>query len=258
MTSFINVRVGRLPGRIVEVALNGDRTVAAALATAGLDATGFDARVQGRPADMATTLSEGDIVLLLKKVKGNGCDGGFEGVTFVRVGRVPGPPLAEVAVEEPTVLAALAAAGITLGSNEVVCVNDGLSSVGAPIDDGDAIVVKARPAAVTTPTPPPASTPTPAADIAAITGTDPVALRAEAEEYHRKADVLEAEAAEAGRAARELRVKAEAAVAKAATIEEAQAEFDKARKRLVELGVIRPEGEGMMTDALRLFGLRRR
>jgi len=68
---FVTVRVGRLPGRITEVALNGDRTVGAAIAVAELDPTGYEIRVSGRPADATTVLVEGDIVLLVRPVKGN-------------------------------------------------------------------------------------------------------------------------------------------------------------------------------------------
>lgn len=68
---FVTVRVGRLPGRIQEIALNGDRTVAAALEAAELDSVGYEVRVNGAPTDSATTLAEGDTILLVKKIKGN-------------------------------------------------------------------------------------------------------------------------------------------------------------------------------------------
>jgi sulfur carrier protein ThiS len=68
---FITVRIGKLPGRIVEVALNGDRSVAAALEAAELDQAGYEVRVNATPADTATILEDGDTLLLVKKVKGN-------------------------------------------------------------------------------------------------------------------------------------------------------------------------------------------
>lgn len=67
----IITRVGRLPGKITEIALNGDRTVAAALAAAELDPSGYECRVNGSPADAGTVLQDGDTVLLVKKIKGN-------------------------------------------------------------------------------------------------------------------------------------------------------------------------------------------
>ena len=65
------VKVGRLPGRITEIALNGENTVEAAIAAAELDPTGLEVRVNGQPAEPGTALSDGDMVLLVKKVKGN-------------------------------------------------------------------------------------------------------------------------------------------------------------------------------------------
>ncbi len=137
MNSHISVRIGRLPGRISEITLNGDRTVATALATAGLTADGYEVRVQGAPATPATVLNEGDLVLLVKKIKGN-----TNGFIVVRVGRVPGPALISVAVEVATVEAALSAAGITPTTDEVVYLNDELAMLASSINDGDAVVVK--------------------------------------------------------------------------------------------------------------------
>lgn len=68
---MIEVRVGKLPGRIQDIALNGDRTVAAALTAAELDATGQDIKVNSAPATLETTLNEGDQVILCKRIKGN-------------------------------------------------------------------------------------------------------------------------------------------------------------------------------------------
>jgi hypothetical protein len=65
---FITVRVGKLPGEIKEYALNGDRTVATAIATAGLDATGFEIRVGGQLVSMEIELTDNATVLLVKKI----------------------------------------------------------------------------------------------------------------------------------------------------------------------------------------------
>lgn len=69
--SFITVKVGQMPGEIVSIALNGERTVTAALEAAALDHTGYEIRVNGAPADPGTALNDGDTVLLVRKVKGN-------------------------------------------------------------------------------------------------------------------------------------------------------------------------------------------
>lgn len=70
-SGHITVRVGQLPGQINEFALNGNRTVADACAVAGLDPDGFEVRVNSQHAELDTPLNNGDIVLLVREVKGN-------------------------------------------------------------------------------------------------------------------------------------------------------------------------------------------
>ncbi len=70
-TDHIMVRVGQLPGRIIEIALNGDRTVNMALETAELNPEGFEVRVNGALADGNTVLADGDTTLLVRKIRGN-------------------------------------------------------------------------------------------------------------------------------------------------------------------------------------------
>lgn len=69
--SHITVRVGRLPGRIHDVALNGGRTVQDAIKGAELDATGYTIKVNAAPATLRTALNQGDTVLLVKAIAGN-------------------------------------------------------------------------------------------------------------------------------------------------------------------------------------------
>jgi len=71
MEEFAMVKVGRLPGKIEEVALNGGRTVADALEAVELNAEGYETRVNGSPAEPETKLCNGDTVLLVKQIKGN-------------------------------------------------------------------------------------------------------------------------------------------------------------------------------------------
>lgn len=70
-SGFITVRVGKLPGRIHEVALNGGRKVKDALEGAGLDPSGFETKVGTVAATMETDLKQGDTVLLVKKIRNN-------------------------------------------------------------------------------------------------------------------------------------------------------------------------------------------
>jgi len=69
--STAEVRVGRLPGRIVNIILNGGRKVKDALEGAELDSDGHEIRVNGLVGSTETDLKEGDTVLLVRKIKGN-------------------------------------------------------------------------------------------------------------------------------------------------------------------------------------------
>lgn len=68
---FITVKVGKLPGAIQEIALNGDRTVAAALSAAGLEVGDCEVRVNASAASEGQTVRNGDTILLVKKIRGN-------------------------------------------------------------------------------------------------------------------------------------------------------------------------------------------
>lgn len=68
---FITIRVGKLPGRIETIALNGGRKVSDALAGAGLDSNGHEIKVNATPATADTDLKQDDTVLLVRKIRGN-------------------------------------------------------------------------------------------------------------------------------------------------------------------------------------------
>jgi len=104
---FITVKVGKLPGTISEIALNGDRTVKAALQAAELNPAGFQVRVNGADADLDTTVRDGSTIFLVKKIKGNAAD-----YITVKVGKLPGA-VQEIALNgDRTVKAALEAADL--------------------------------------------------------------------------------------------------------------------------------------------------
>jgi sulfur carrier protein ThiS len=68
----LTIKIGKLPGRITEVALEEGATVAQAIEAAEItDIEGFETRVNGAPAANDAELSDGDNVLLVKKIKGN-------------------------------------------------------------------------------------------------------------------------------------------------------------------------------------------
>ena len=89
------VRVGMMPGRINEYAVEVGQSIADVIALAELDATGYDVKVDGeKVTDLhSTVVTEGtNLILLAKQVKGNG------NVKTVRVGVMPGR-INEFAVE---------------------------------------------------------------------------------------------------------------------------------------------------------------
>lgn len=65
------VKVARVGGQVQEFALNGDRTVRAALGLADITiGTGMRVRVGGTVADLDKTLRNGDVVTVAEKVQG--------------------------------------------------------------------------------------------------------------------------------------------------------------------------------------------
>ena len=71
--SCLAVRVGCLPGQIQNILLDvvGELTVADALATAKLVPEGYEIRINGTPAGLDSLLTQGDTVLLVRKIRGN-------------------------------------------------------------------------------------------------------------------------------------------------------------------------------------------
>lgn len=93
------VRVGVMPGKINEFAVEVGTPISALLEQADLDPTGYDVKVDGEKVDASTAVvsASTSLVLLVKQVKGN-ADG------IVRVGVMPGK-INEFAVEVGTSVA---------------------------------------------------------------------------------------------------------------------------------------------------------
>ena len=67
----ISVNVG-VPGNIKKLVLEGNSwTVQSVLRQAEVDASGYDIRVSGQPAQLTTPVTDGQTVLLLRPVRGN-------------------------------------------------------------------------------------------------------------------------------------------------------------------------------------------
>ena len=65
------VKVGQIPGKIAEYAVNGETTIAEVLEEAKLSSSGFEVRLNGDPTeDLSTILKDGDQVVLAKRLKG--------------------------------------------------------------------------------------------------------------------------------------------------------------------------------------------
>lgn len=67
----ITVRAGKMPGGISDYEVEEGATVAEVLSAASLDPTGFEVRRQGMPVEMSDTVEDGQLILLVRKVKGN-------------------------------------------------------------------------------------------------------------------------------------------------------------------------------------------
>jgi putative ubiquitin-RnfH superfamily antitoxin RatB of RatAB toxin-antitoxin module len=101
------IKVGQMPGRIVEVAVEVGSTVAQVLEIAGLDATGYQIKMDGVNATLETTITETSaLVLLAKLVKGNA-------EQLVKIGQMPGRIVEIVIDSEATIADAIELAGLT-------------------------------------------------------------------------------------------------------------------------------------------------
>lgn len=130
---MLNVRIGTMPGRINEFALENGATVKEALEIADLTAEGYQIKVNGEQADEEKVLSDGDLVLLVKQIKGNS-------EPLVRVGTMPGrineyAVLADATVEDVLEIADLNTEGYQIK------VNGEMAALDTPVNDGDLVLL---------------------------------------------------------------------------------------------------------------------
>jgi uncharacterized UPF0146 family protein len=65
------VKLGQMPGRIVEIAVDSESTIGEALTLAGLDPSGYEIKKDGTPTTADAKVGEASLILLVKQVKGN-------------------------------------------------------------------------------------------------------------------------------------------------------------------------------------------
>jgi sulfur carrier protein ThiS len=130
---MLNVRIGTMPGRINEFALENGATVKEALEIADLTTEGYQIKVNGEQVDEEKVLSDGDLVLLVKQIKGN-----LEPI--VRVGTMPGR-INEYAVSAgATVEDVLEIADLTTEGYQIK-VNGEMATLDTPVNDGDLVLL---------------------------------------------------------------------------------------------------------------------
>ena len=130
---MLNVRIGTMPGRINEFALENGATVKEALEIADLATEGYQIKVNGEQVDEGKILSDGDLVLLVKQIKGNS-------EPLVRIGTMPGrineyAVLADATVEDVLEIADLTAEGYQIK------INGEIATLDTPVGDGDLVLL---------------------------------------------------------------------------------------------------------------------
>ena len=120
------VRIGQMPGRIEEYALDSGATFADALSIAGLSSEGFEVKADGaKVTDLNSEVGSTSLILLAKQVKGNS--------GTVRVGQMPGK-IEEYAVDPSTSVAeVLSLAGLSADGFEVKADGTKVTDLNSPI-----------------------------------------------------------------------------------------------------------------------------
>ena len=112
---MMNIKVGMLPGRIQEFALEDGITVSQALEIAELNSEGYEIRVDSNVVNNDYVLSSSDkVVLLVKKIKGNS-----DSSVTIKVGMLPGKIEEYVLENGVSVANALEMAGLNPDGYEI-------------------------------------------------------------------------------------------------------------------------------------------
>lgn len=131
------VKVGVMPGEVKELVLEEGTTVAKALEIAGLNADGYEVKVDGNKVsdfNNATITSSTNLILLTQQVKGNA--GGL-----VKIGVMPGE-VKEYFVEEGTTIAdAIANANIDPSGYEIKVDGQKVDPASATVSNNTSLIL---------------------------------------------------------------------------------------------------------------------
>ena len=130
---MLNVRIGTMPGRINEFVLENGATVKEALEIADLTAEGYQIKVNGEQVDEEKVLNDGDLVLLVKQIKGNS-------EQLVRIGTMPGRINEYAVLTGATVEDVLEIADLTAEGYQIK-VNGEMAALDTPVNDGDLVLL---------------------------------------------------------------------------------------------------------------------
>lgn len=137
MTNIKTVKVGTMPGRIQEFAVQEGDSIASVIALAELSATGFEVKVDGvKVTDLEGTsvTSSTNLILLAKQVKGNA--GGV-----VKIGVMPGRIQEYALSEDTTIESALAQAELSATGYEVKVDGNKVTDFSQPIGSANLILL---------------------------------------------------------------------------------------------------------------------
>ncbi len=131
-----SVRVALMPGQIRTIQIETPTTVACVLNDAGLEVPpGYQIRVSKQIANLSSVVADGQDVLLIRPVKGNG------GLIAIRVALMPGL-IKTVQVEAPaTVSSALQAAGLQVPPGYQIRVSKQIANLSTPVLEGQDVLL---------------------------------------------------------------------------------------------------------------------
>lgn len=108
---MLKIKVGMMPGKLIEVVTNEGATAREIFETAGVELSNHEIRLDGEKIDLDRTIHNGNLLVAMKMIKGN--------MKTIKVGLMPGK-LQQIEVNENTTAREVfEKAGIELSNHEV-------------------------------------------------------------------------------------------------------------------------------------------